>query len=54
MTEGNHEKNQNQFGHYRDLNSELSEYESSAMNFERRCAFKNFITDRTSGRREME
>ena len=35
MTEENHGKNPNQFGQYRDLNSELSEYESSVKNFDR-------------------
>ena len=35
MTEVNHEKNLNQFGQHLDLNSELSEYESSVMNFDR-------------------
>ena len=38
MTEGNHEKNPNHFGQQRDLNFKLSEYESSAMNFDRRYA----------------
>ena len=38
MTEGNHKKNSNQFGQSRDLNLELSEYESSVMNFDQRCA----------------
>ena len=38
MTRGNHEKNPNQFSQHWDLNSELSEYESSVMNFDRRCA----------------
>ena len=33
MTEGNQEKNPNQLGQHQDLNSELSEYESSVMNF---------------------
>ena len=37
MTEGNHEKNPSQFGQHQDLNSELSEYESSVTNFDRRC-----------------
>ena len=38
MTEGNHEKNPNQFGQHWDLNSGPSEYESSVMNFYRRYA----------------
>ena len=38
MTEGNHEKNHNQFGQHRDLNSEISEFDSRVMNFYRRCA----------------
>ena len=38
MTEGNHEKNPNHFGQNWDLNSELSEYESSVMNFGQRSA----------------
>ena len=38
MPEGNHENNTNQFGQKRNLNSELSEYDSSVMNFDRRCA----------------
>ena len=38
MTERNHEKNPNQFGQNGDLNSELSEYESSVMNFDRKYA----------------
>ena len=50
MTEENHEKNPDQFGQHRDLDSELSEYLSSVMNFDRRYALciQNFITDRTS------
>ena len=50
MTEGNHEKNTNEFGQHRDLNSELSEYESSAMNFDRRyvLCIQKLITDCTS------
>ena len=50
MIEGNHEKNPNQLRQDRDLTSELSEYESSVMNFDRRYALciQNFITDRTS------
>ena len=49
MTEGNQEKKPNQFGQHWDLNSELFEYESSVMNFNRRWALciQNFITDRT-------
>ena len=48
MSEGNQEKNPNQFGQRRDLNSKLSEYESNAVNFIGAvlCAFKNFIKDR--------
>ena len=38
MTEGNHEKNLNQFGQKQDLNSELSEHKASVMNFDRCCA----------------
>ena len=38
MTEGNHEKNPNQFGQKRDLNSELSKYEFSVFYFDRRCS----------------
>ena len=38
MTERNHEKNPNQFGQHRDVNSELSEYDFSVMNFDRRYA----------------
>ena len=50
MTEGKHEKNPNQFGEHRNLNSDLSEYEFSVMNFDRRYAqyIQNFIIDRTS------
>ena len=50
MTEGNHEKNPNEFGQHRDLNSELSEYESSVINFDRRYALciQKFIKARTS------
>ena len=36
MIEENHGKNPNQFGEHQDLNSKLSEYESSVMNFDRR------------------
>ena len=56
MTEGNHEKNTKQFGHHRDLNSELSDYESSVMNFYHRYAvcIKKFITYRTSQSTELE
>ena len=35
MTEGDHEKNSNQLGQNLNLNSELSEYEFSVMNFDR-------------------
>ena len=35
ITDGNHEKNHNQFGQHRDLNSELPEYEYNVMNFDR-------------------
>ena len=38
MTEGNHEKNPNQFGQHQDFNSGLLEYESSVMNVDRRYA----------------
>ena len=38
MTERNCEKNLNHFCQNRDLNSELSEYEPSVMNFDLRCA----------------
>ena len=50
MSEGNHEKNPNQFGQNRVLNSELSEWESSVMNFDQVFGLyiQNFITDRTS------
>ena len=47
MTEGNHEKNPNQFGQNRDLISVISEYEPSVINFVRRndLCIQNFITD---------
>ena len=50
MTEGNHKKNPNLFGQHQDLNSDLTEYESSVMNFDQRYALciQNFITNRTS------
>ena len=52
MTEGNHEKGAPtiSFGRHGDLNSKLTEYESSLMNFDRRQALCNqkLITDRTS------
>ena len=38
MTDENLEKKSNQFGLNRDLNSELSEFEFSVMNFDRFCA----------------
>ena len=38
MTEGNHEKNPNQLDQNQDLNTEFSEYESTVMNFDRRCS----------------
>ena len=46
MTEGNLKNNSNQLGQHQDLNSVLSEYESSVMNFNLRYAlcFQNFIT----------
>ena len=34
MTEGNYEKNFNQFGQHQDLNSELSQYVCGVMNFD--------------------
>ena len=50
MTEENHENNPNQFCQHRDLNSELPEHESNAMNFDRRYALciEKPYRDRTS------
>ena len=57
MTEGNHGKNPNQFGQQRDLNLELSEYESSAMNFDQSyalCIQKTLSQTALHRRRELE
>ena len=56
-TEGNHEKNPNQFGQYQDLNWELSDYESSVMNFDRDYAlYVQKLISQTAfhGRRMLE
>ena len=50
MTEGNHEMNPNQFDQYRDLNTELSEYESSVMNFDSKTLSQTAL----HSQREME
>ena len=56
MSGWNYEKNPNQFDQNRDLNLELSEYESSVYNVDGRCVLrvKNFITDALHNRRELE
>ena len=50
MTEGNHEKNLNQFGQSWYMNSKLSEYESTVM----LCAFKNLSQTELDSRQELE
>ena len=56
MPEGNHEKKSNEGGQNRDLNSELTEYESSLMNFDRRCVLctQSFSIDAFHSLRELE
>ena len=56
MTDENHEKSPSQLGQNRDLNSELSDYESSVMISigAALCAFKNSVTYALHSRWELE